>query len=279
MKELMPYNGWQMSIKDILYKHYTETRNGGIIVLLRKLKSFLRVIFILLFSVLALPIVLLIRLIRPFYLIRFGTLFSSRIGHLAANTELYLCERDAGINQPQKRITDIFYLAYRPICNKQLVRMWKKVLNIWPSWILIPIVRINKLIPGGKIHEIGNNTQHDRDVHNLFDRFPPHLKFTNKEEVRGKAKLASMGITPEDQFICLIVRDNAYLNKHQPDGDWSYHDYRDCNIQNYVIASEALADCGYFVIRMGVFANEPIKTKNKKIIDYSFNGMRDDFMD
>src|SRR5438132_1828901 len=41
-----------------------------------------------------------LRAIRPWLLIRIGILTSERIGHLAANTELYLCERDAGINRP-----------------------------------------------------------------------------------------------------------------------------------------------------------------------------------
>lgn len=268
-----------MSVKYFLYRHLTQVRKGGIRVLWGKLKNFLKLVLILPSSFLALPIVIIIRLIRPLYLIRFGALLSSRIGHLAANTELYLCEKDAGINKPMQHHIDIFYIAYKPICNKQLAIMWKRVLCIWPACILAPIARVNRLIPGGGINEIGDNTQHDRDVHNLLERFPPHLQFTDEEEALGEASLRAMGITSGSKFVCLIVRDSAYLNRHQSNGNWNYHNYRDCNIQNYILASEALADRGYFVIRMGVFVNEAMKSKHKRVIDYAFNGMRNDFMD
>jgi putative glycosyltransferase (TIGR04372 family) len=115
-------------------------------------------------------------------------------------------------------------------------------------------------------------------VHNLLDRFPPHLKFTPKEEVRGAAGLRALGIPHDARFVCLTVRDSAYLDVHLR-GDWSYHNYRDSDIQNYILAAEELADRGYYVIRMGAKVREAIKTVNPRIIDYATNGMRSDFMD
>jgi putative glycosyltransferase (TIGR04372 family) len=227
--------------------------------------------------VLALLAVMMFRLIRPWFLVRWGCLISSRIGHFVANTEMYLCERSAGINVPRQRHVDIFYME-RSICNHQLAVMWKRVLRIWPYWILARVDRLNRLIPGGEIHEIGNNTQHDRDVYNLLDRFPPHLEFTQEEETRGAAGLRAMGIPPDTPFVCIIVRDSAYLDAQQA-SDWSYHNYRDGNIQNYVLAAEELGNRGYFVIRIGAKANEAMKTTHPRIIDYAINGMRDDFMD
>ena len=227
---------------------------------------------------LAVPIIFLIRLIRPCFLIRWGSLTSTRIGHFAGNTELYLCEKDAGINAPKQRHVDLFYVV-RPICNQQMATMWKRVLHVWPSWILAPIIRINRLIPGGEVHEIGNNSQGDRDVHNLLDRFPPHLKFTHEEEALGQAGLQAMGIPPETPFVCLIVRDSAYLNAYDKYGDWRYHNYRDSDIQNYILAAEELANRGYFVIRMGVVVKEAMKTAHPRIINYASGGMRTDFMD
>ena len=82
--------------------------------------------------ILALLVVLIIRFIRPWLLVRFEGLFSTRIGHFAANTELYLCERDACINIPTQRYIDIFYIT-EPVSNQQLAIMWKRVLRIWPA--------------------------------------------------------------------------------------------------------------------------------------------------
>lgn len=226
--------------------------------------------------ILAVPAVFLMRAVRPWILIRIDRIWSSRIGHFAANTELYLCEKDAGINVPVGRYIDLFYFA-GPICNQQLATMWKRTLRIWPRCILYSIMQVNQAIPKGKVHVIGDNTD-GRDIHDLLDRFASHLKFTADEENRGQAGLRNIGIPPHAPFVCLIVRDSAYLDAYQP-YDWSYHNYRDGNIQNYVLASEELADQGYFVIRMGVKVKEALKTNHPRVIDYATNGMRNDFMD
>jgi putative glycosyltransferase (TIGR04372 family) len=231
--------------------------------------------------ILAFPLVVVIRMIGPWFLVRMGGLISLRIGHFAANTELYLCERKALINVPKQRYIDLFHMAYRPICNHQLAIMWKRVLHIWPSWVLAPLLLVNRMIAGGAVHVISDNTQGDRDVHNLLDRFPPHLEFSTEEVVSGEAGLHAMGIPKDSRFVCLIVRDSAYLDTISlyDQLEMSYHNYRDCDIQNYVLAAKELADRGYYVIRMGVKVKAAMKTEHKRIIDYAVNGMRSDFMD
>jgi putative glycosyltransferase (TIGR04372 family) len=262
-----------------------QIQQGGALILARKSKLLFNLLkreleFTLLpIYVLAIPAVLIIRLIKPWLLVRLGDLRCISIGHFAANTELYFCERDAGINVPNRRHIDIFYMRYRPICNQQLATMLKRVLRIWPSWILGPIYQINRLIPGGKSHVIVQNTQHDRDVHNLLDRFPPHLQFTAEEETRGEAGLLSIGIPIGAPFVCLIVRDSAYLTAQHPSSNFSYHNYRDNDIQNFVLAAEELAERGYFVIRMGAKVHATINSIHPKVIDYATNGMRTDYMD
>jgi hypothetical protein len=227
----------------------------------------------------ALPFVILIRLISPFYLIRFGYLISHRIGHFVANTEIYLCEKDEKINCPiNLNYIDIFFLAYEPICNKQLSNMWRRKLNIFPRKIIQPLYVANKLIPGFAKHEISANTQEDRDVHNLMKSYSPHLSFTQEEEKMGNLILEKLGVPENSKFVCLIVRDDAYLNQHMG-GSFDYHNYRDCNILNYIKAAEYLANQGIYVIRMGAVVKNKLVSKNIKIIDYATNGMRTDFMD
>jgi putative glycosyltransferase (TIGR04372 family) len=243
----------------------------------RKIKLLFGVIYKLPLYIFAIPAVLIMRLIQPWLLVRIGGLISTRIGHFAGNTELYLCERKAGINVPSQLHIDLFFMQ-EPICNQQLAIMWHRGLRIWPAWILARINRVNLLIPGGSSHEIGNNTQHDRDVHNLLDRFPPHLQFINEEETRGETGLRAMGLPIGAQFICLIVRDSAYLESHISN-DWNYQNFRDSNIQNYVLAAETLVDRGFFVIRMGSKVHAAINSTHPKVIDYATNGVRSDFMD
>lgn len=267
-----------MSATSIIERQISQIRQGGRAVLFRKMKRVSWALLKLPLFILAIPVVAVIRLIKPWLLVRWGGLGSPRIGHFALNIELYLCERGVGINMPRQRHVDIFFME-GPICNQQLAKMWKRALRVWPAWILSPIFHINRLISGGAVHEIGNNTQHDRDVHNLLDRFPPHLKFTAEEDTRGEAGLRAIGVSPGAPFVCLTVRDSAYLDAHIPAVDWSYHNYRDNDIQNYVLAVEELADRGYFVIRMGAKVHETIKSGHPRVIDYAANGMRSDFMD
>ena len=222
--------------------------------------------------------VLIIRLIGRFYLVRFQRLINWRIGHYAANTELYLCERDAGINTPDIPYVDFWYRLGES-CNEQLDVMCGRTLNIGPQYFLILVKRINALIPGGEAHLIGDNTSHDRDVHNLLERFPPHLNFLPDEEDRGEAGLRSLGIPDGAPFVCLQVRDSSYLQNQSPHLDWSRHDYRDCDIQKYVQASMELANRGYYVVRMGAVVKQAMAVDHPMIIDYATNGMRSDFMD
>jgi len=270
----------ELEMMQFIKGHVKDFQRGGTTV--RKFKLLFRKFFEFPFYILAIPAVLIMRLIKPLLLVRLQGLHSQRIGHFAANTELFLCEYDAGIIVPNQRHIDIFYMASKPICNQQLAIMWQRVLRIWPAWILVPIARINKLIPGGKSHEIDGAFRWTRDIYNLYDRFPAHLQFTTEEETRGEAGLEAMGIPIGAPFVCLNVRDSSYLAAQLGNGNpslFKYHNYRDSDIQNYVLAAEELAERGYFVIRMGAKVNAAINSAHPKVIDYATNGMRSDFMD
>lgn len=265
-----------------LYRSPTSTDSVMRTVLFNKMNRTLQMILKLPLFLCSAPFtvltVLALRIIRPWLLVRWGGLISSRIGHFACNTELYLCKLDAGIKVPRQRYVDLFYMV-KPICNEQLATMWKRILRVWPGWVLGRINRVNRLIPGSSVHEIGKTTfQDDRDVHNFLERFPPHLEFTAEEEARGAVGLEAMSIPQSARFVCLIVRDSAYLEQHLQDGG-RHHSYRDCDAQNFVMPAEELADRGYFVIRMGAKVREAMNSVHPKVIDYAMNGMRSDFMD
>ena len=225
------------------------------------------------------PVIIFIRIISPICLIRFGYLISNRIGHFAGNTELYLCEKDEKINTPNHPFYfDIFFLNSDQICNLQLAKMWKRKILIFPRRIIQPMYLANKIIPGATRHEILQPTQEDRDVHNLMSKCAPHINFSKSEEEFGEKQLLKMGIQKNSKFVCLIVRDSAYVDKLTNTNN-DYHNYRDCDIQYYNLAAEYLSNQGYYVIRMGAIVKNKLISNNIKIIDYATNGMRSDFMD
>jgi putative glycosyltransferase (TIGR04372 family) len=231
----------------------------------------------------SIPAVIIIRLVGPWYLIRWDTLQSRRIGHFAKETELYCCERDAKINIPSQRYIDFFYLGKKYVCNRQLEKMWRRRIIILPTWLLAPLCNVNRFISifvsGGNNHEIWHDI---RDVHNLLERFEPHLNFTDDEETKGKKILTEFGIPEGAKFVCLLVRDSGYLDRHKKYEylkRWSYHSYRDGDIDKYVLATEELAKRGYYVFRMGINVLKPLKSSNPKVIDYANSKIRSDFMD
>ena len=212
-------------------------------------------------------------LIRPFIHTRIYLVRSNRIGHFAADLELHICEK----KEQKRKELSIFYFA-RPACNVQLAKMWKRKLLILPPFFMRPLDYIIRSVPFLKGFT-GTTINYDRDVLNLYDKYPPQLSFTQEEEVRGSSGLAEIGIPAGARFVCLIVRDGRYLN---PDNDSSSdlkNTYRNSSIQNYALAAEQLAALGYYVLRMGALVEQPLITNNPMIIDYAANGMRTEFMD
>ena len=231
---------------------------------------------------LALPIssvsLLLIFILRPFIQVKIGFLRSDRLGHFAANTELLICEACANKHKRNIRSVSLYYLPRQP-CNQQLACMWKRRLILLPWFLLRPIDLIIRSISCLSSFHAFESAGGDRDIDNLLDKIPAQLNFTDEEELRGKLELSDIGVKDSSPFICLTVRDPAYLNALYKGSDASYHNHRDSNIQSYVLAAEALADRGYYVIRMGAKVLEPLNSNHPRVIDYASNGKRSDFMD
>ena len=272
-----------MRFTNFIVKHFKQIKVGGYRVFLKKILSLIFLIFQTPIYLSAFPIVLFTYLIKPFFLIRIGELQSGRIGHFSMNTELYCCEKDSGINTPTQKHIDIFFLAKR-VCNKQLEKMWRRKLVILPRYLISPINNVNiflkKLIPMKDVPKIGPENS-DRDVYNLLEKFNPHISFTNDEEQKAKTILKNFGIDTNCKFVCLLVRDSAYLDSHSNLSlkDFNYHNYRDADIDKYLLAAEELTKRGYYVFRMGAKVLKSMKSSNPKIIDYANTNLRSDFMD
>ena len=224
------------------------------------------------FAILALA---LIRILRPVVTFRFGALFVSRLGHLAGNTECYLCEKDAGINRP-KRVIDIWCPIGKP-ANEQLLKMFKRVIHV--SRLAEIVIASGQRWDWFKRDHSFNDSQWGRDIHNLMEKSPPHLAFTKAEETRGKRGLAMLGMPEDAKWVCIAARDSMFLKMTEPWNDYSYHDFRNSSIQNYREAAVALMDRGYWVLRMGQHVEEPMKLQAPKFIDYARHPLSCDFMD
>ena len=263
----------------VLLRHLSQISEGGFPVLLRKLKKLLIIVFTFIVS---LPIVLVMRVLRPFIIIRLGKLDGGRIAALY-NAEVYLCEHNSGIHK--KRIFDIFYfvLSTGVVSNRQWIKMWKRVLRVVPFGKLAFYVdSSNKLVPGYSSHVIPMQKSwpiKDEAVKCILKCRMPNISFTPEEETLGRRALQELGIPKGCHFICFHTRDSAYLNTIQPSHDWNYHNYRDSSIHNYVLAVEEMVQRGFYAIRMGSIVKEKLDVDNPAIIDYATNGKRTEFLD
>ena len=172
---------------------------------------------------------LFIRLIKPLFCIRFGSLYAEKIGTFSSQPELNLCEQEQGI-QPRDSFNIYCQGNSSFICNNQLYTMWKRILRVYPRskyfW------NVMNTFSFGKDHII-RTTKGSRDIHGLLQKTSVHLKFTLEEIAQAKQEMARMKIEDDDRYVLMINRGQRYLDEVTPfNMDFSYHTYRNCSIKN-----------------------------------------------
>ena len=263
---------------NFLLNQVKQIRNGDFNLFIRKIFSLLNLFYCLFVSIIFIPFFLFLIIISKKYLVRFGEAYTSRIGHFAANIELYLLEKKEAINVPQTKCID-FFISERFICNKYLFKIWKKKINFLPFFLGKPIIFFFKQFNFGKKFLINDTLQGDRDIKGLLEKYRSNFTIPKKDIENGFKEVERLGLTKNSRFVCLIVRDDAYLNITLKK-DWSYHNYRDCNIQNYHKLSEMLAKEKIYTVRMGKKVNEKFTNiSNPYIIDYANSEYKNDFLD
>ena len=215
-------------------------------------------------------------LAKPFVQFRLYRMVDSRIGHLAANTEIVrLRSLEHNKNTTKKEI--IVYCSENWNCSNNALRklFFRNSCHLRGplAWIALWMSReVRAFRHFGSIA----NRNLSVDGTGLLTKQLPLLKFSNEELRKGQDFLASCDTN--SKFVCLHVRDSAYLTKTM--GQQIHkHDYRDSDIKTYVAAAESLADLGYTVFRMGAIVKEPLVSKHPQVIDYATNSMRTEFLD
>ncbi len=211
-------------------------------------------------------------ILNKLFRIKFVRIRSSRIGHLAANTELFLRRKELGLLKKANYIG----IAAKPV-NKPLLNLFKQKIKVWeiPSakairWLSKQLSKHSVLSSSGLYKTLPFQT----NEYDEFNHGKRNISFSNKEEVRGKKLLDKIGV--RDWFICFHSRDAAYLNKEWGKGD-GYHQFRNCNVKNYLKAAEYIADQGGYALRMGAAVDQKISSE-ERVIDYA-NNFRTEFGD
>lgn len=227
-------------------------------------------------------IVVLVFLLRPFFVVRFSMIPDQRIGHFVQDLAIYILDRD---RKKKKKINTPFdFFAYnnnRYLSNKFLKKKWDEKIYIGNEHLIFLIIFIIKKICSflsiKNIHDV-NLTEFD-DLDLIYQNKSPLITFTEDEEKKGQKILEKMGIKKSEKFILLMIRDKNYLDLKFPNQDWSYHNYRDLNLEDFTKTVNMLIDKGFSVIRMGQNSSDMFPLKRDKFIDYAKSEHRSDFMD
>jgi len=216
---------------------------------------------------------------EPFYRIRFGTVYSQRIGHLAINADTFLRRLKAEGWPPR---THYFFFGF-DASNQQLFEMWQRlqvpgfrmIESKWGTRLMFAWRPILTRTRFWEKHRMSNTE------YALYQDRTPLLSFTDQEMARGRQGLAEMGIGPDDWFVCFHVRDGAYFRKWRPQYEywWQKNDFRNTNLDTFLKAAEYITSQGGFALRFGAHPDSLLPdTGNNRIIDYA-GSYRDDFMD
>ena len=223
----------------------------------------------------AVPVVIFVRIMRPLIFIRIGRLFSGRIGHFVPDAAEHSVKKSLQVQR-----TYDFYYFFGGICNDQWAKMVRRNLKIKGGWLKY-IWHWNNFIPGGAKHNLPQSFTNSRDPQGLLTKIDVSYDFLPEENKISREWLRSKGWKEGEPFICLQVRDSAYLDKFDPNkGDLlqDEHSYRNSSIESYLPAINWLTSQGIWVLRMGKLMSEPLG-KIDRLIDYAFDEEKSDLLD
>ena len=259
----------------------------------------IRALRLLLISLFAVPVVIFIRVIRSYKVVRFMHVDFGRIGG-AYHLDWYLSENKSRLNN--KKYFDIFIATSATNhINYQWLKMWRRVIpHLYKAtYFWNTVIRINKLIPGYERYLIPNywvymgqkdkklagnkfkekKKKVDDKLKLVLKNNQSNISFTSREADKGFKVLKEIGCHGNSGYICFHARDSMFLKNVYDNLNFDYHNYRDSDINNYLLATQEMASRGIYSIRMGVFVEKKISSPSNLVIDYASSKYRTDFND
>lgn len=215
--------------------------------------------------------------LRPVILIRLQRMNVSRIGHFLPEMEITLAMQRLGYLQKPKRAVDVWLLDGK-VCNHQILKMRRRshaVARIPAGQTTVALLCKSAI---GRGHIVNLNSS-QVDYHGVLAQTQPTLSLSSEEIQNARVQAQNLGLNEGRPWICIANRDSAYLRHADRSVDRSYHDFRNSDIKNYVLAANALAELGYYVVRMGRVVAEELPCRHERVIDYATSGLTSDLLD
>jgi len=211
--------------------------------------------------------------LKPWLHVRFGAVQSAFFGHLTINVEDYLCEREVGVTPSDT--FDVF-CHEQMVSNQYLKEKWDALLTTSQGATFLSAY-LPRESPHASVRSLFNHN--GNDAHQTWHRSKVHLTLTDAEHDRARMELERMGVPAGAEYVCMGERSASYRKQVYADDKWMQHlASRDSDFDQYALAAEALAERGYYVLRMGAAVDRKLEDSHPAIIDYA-SKHRSEFMD
>jgi putative glycosyltransferase (TIGR04372 family) len=215
-----------------------------------------------------------------------------RLGHLAANTDVFLAEHSVGLYGIKKKtplffaskkcfVEGVGYLKIKKnIANKALLKEWSENYSFFTRGFLSQSIveEIRKRNPSAVFRP---RTYGHRDIHGCLDITEPSLRLSEKTTRKGDAQLEALGVPSGSKIILFHCRTSEFIKKTYTDlsenFDHMRYGYRNVEVSSYDSAIIDAVKNGYYAVRVGM-ESTPWHLEGKGFIDCAFH-RRHEWMD
>ena len=237
------------------------------------------------------PLLALLKLALPRFAIQVMSTNHQFFGHLALEPDKYLSARAANLalqevefagvkhwhnlvvgpmgRSDEQCLTLWNFGGFDVLPNRQLLKMWMRHLRVVPSFVAGTLVRASRIAPNLNISEYRFSSL--LSVDRYLDKSVSNLSFTPEEVRQAENEMRAGGMNPEIPWVCLIVRSESTSDTDSQ--------LRSRSIDDFVMASELLAEKNLQVIRMGAASSPRLKVEHRNVIDYTNLGCRSELLD
>lgn len=206
--------------------------------------------------------------IKPFLFIRFGRIYTSRIGHLCYNVDNYISTR---------RIRDSKELAIfqrdKYISNFEIYKIWSEDKQIiFTLYSNIPRWFLEQFMPDSEFLISWNQELHPEYSYASLTQSNINLSKRIMKDIGGAISGGKI-ISP---YICLHNRDSAYLQHYG--GDGNHHDFRDFKFEDLRQTINQITEIGVTAVRLGEIVEAEYRTKNPRFVSM-VGSKRSDLLD
>ena len=220
-----------------------------------------------------LPMLLVLRLLRPWLSLELCVVGSQRFGHLALEPEVFLSRLEVTGPSLGPRTLHFWSFGRKNVqSNCVLAKMWKREVRLAPG------ILVGALIRGGEIVPSLSLVVTPLSIHgpfNVLDRTDSHLQ--RQVNADSRTMLQRIGVKPGTPYVCVAIRDASYYART---GTRESKGYSILNFElaTFEAAVRRLIAHGFAVVRMGTQTSNTMPDI-PGFIDYANSPLRDELSD